>query len=241
MSKAEIHVVVQNFARSREETSVNWHLALGALVGLLVVIVPPIYYPELEIRFLAAGMLWLCLVSWRTSPRNAAGVGTVNQDGRRNVADEQRRENPFAALGFNTLCTLCAVFVLAEVLGGEHMGIAATLKSWLQTTGAPVWAVATVSYLGTLFTEAASWANAASGMVHSLDPSQRSAMALGAGICAGSSSLITAASAGVLLLHQTARYPRGQVTFASYLWFGLSASLLMLVYYSVVLSLVFRR
>lgn len=220
LPKAEVNVVVQNFVRARHETSINWRLALGALFGLLVVIVPPIYYPAFELRFVATGMLWLCAVSWLW-----AGKGS--------------RGNPFEALGFETFCTLGAVFVLAEVLGGEHMGIATMLKSWLQATGSPVWAVAGISYLGTLFTEAASWANAASEMVHSIDPTHRSAWALGAGICAGSSSLITAASAGVLLLHQTARFSEGKVTFASYLRFGLCASALMLVYYSVVLHLIY--
>jgi Na+/H+ antiporter NhaD/arsenite permease-like protein len=222
LSRAEINVVMQNFVKARRETSINGRLVTATVFALIVVIVPAIFYPEMELRFVAVGILLLCLAA-----KLFGGKG--------------RNGNPFDALGFETLCTLASVFVLASVLGSEHLGITSTLTSWLNSTGAPAWAIAGISYFGTLFTEAASWANAAAGMVHTIDDSHRSAWALGAGICAGSSSLLTSASAGILLMHQTARYSKGRVTFSSYLRFGLGFSIVMLVYYSVVLSLLYRH
>ncbi|MBP6507668.1 MAG: hypothetical protein KA257_08900 [Opitutaceae bacterium] len=220
LEPAEISVVEQGFVKARRDLSINKKLAASAIAGLLVIIVPAIWFPHHEFVFVAAGMLFLCMANLRYAGRG---------------------HHPFDVLGFETLVTLASVFVLATVLGSAELGISAFLQGWLQSSGAPVWAIIGISYVGTLFTEAASWANAVAAMVHGIDPSHRAAWALGSGICAGSSSLITAASAGIILLRQTARYPNGQVTFASYLWFGLGFSLLMVGYYTVVLSMFFPK
>ena len=104
-----------------------------------------------------------------------------------------------------------------------------------------VWAIAVASYVGTLLTEAASWASAATPIVHSQAPTHLAAWALGSGIFAGSSSLVTAASAGIILVQETKNNPEGsKITFGSYVIFGLLFSLFMLGYYIVVLSLLFR-
>jgi hypothetical protein len=65
--------------------------------------------------------------------------------------------------------------------------------------------------------------------------SRAAAWALGAGICAGSSSLITAASAGIILAEESQRFndPDHAITFQRYLAFGLPFSLFMLLFYAV--------
>jgi len=219
LPQAEVNIVVQGFVRARKELSINAGLIIGAGISLIVVIVPAIFYPTMEFRFVGVGMLLLCLVAKLFNSRDP-------------------HINPFNALGFETLSTLAAVFILAAVLAGDHLGITGMLTSWIKTTGGATWAILGISYIGTLFTEAASWANTASTMVYSIAPSHRGAWALGAGVCAGSSSLITAASAGILLMNQTARFPepKDRVTFSSYLRFGITFSIIMLVYYTIVIS-----
>lgn len=218
----ELESILYKFDRARNALAINWKLAFSALAGLMMIIVPPVISPESELRFVAIGILCLCFGQRFFSSR------------------AEKHHNPFDALGFETLSTLAAVFVLAAVLGSPEIGITEVLKSWLVSLQAPVWAIALISYIGTLLTEAASWANAAAPMVYGIDPSHRAAWALGAGICAGSSSLVTAASAGILLMKQTEQSPEHAVTFGGYLKFGLFVSFLMLVYYSVVLTLIYR-
>jgi Na+/H+ antiporter NhaD/arsenite permease-like protein len=222
ISRPELELILHGFDQARMSHAINWPLALSALGGLLLIIVPPVFWPAQELRFVALGILCLC------TGIHFFGVKAT------------REHNPFGALGFETLATLAAVFVLAAVIGSPEMKIAATLREKLVELNAPVWAISIISYLGTLLTEAASWANAAAPIVHSVDPSHRAAWALGAGICAGSSSLVTAASAGILLMKQTERALDGQVTFGGYIKFGLGFSVLMLAYYITVFSAFYR-
>jgi Na+/H+ antiporter NhaD/arsenite permease-like protein len=222
LTTVELESFLYRFDAARRSLSINWNLSLSAFVGLLVIIVLPIIMPHTDLRFAAIGVLWLCL-------------------GQRLFGSKaQRGHNPFDALGFETLSTLAAVFVLAAVLSRPEVGIIAALQQWLANSQAPVWAIALLSYVGTLLTEAASWASAAAPSVYALDPTNRAAWALGAGICAGSSSLVTAASAGILLMKQTRQTPEHAVTFGGYLKFGLPVSAAMLVYYYVALSLLYR-
>ena len=96
------------------------------------------------------------------------------------------------------------------------------------------------SFFGTLFTEAASWASAAAPIVHKLNNSPQAAWALGAGICAGSSSLVTAASAGIILTNETKDNEKDyKITFSKYIPYGLGISALMVLYYIITLSLLF--
>lgn len=90
-----------------------------------------------------------------------------------------------------------------------------------------------------LATEAASWASAASPLIYSQAPSHLAAWALGSGIFAGSSSLVTAASAGIILTQETKNNPEeSRITFGSYVIFGILFSLFMLGYYIMILSLI---
>lgn len=130
--------------------------------------------------------------------------------------------------------------MLAAVLGSPEIGITEGAVVMAREFAGSGVGNRLISYIGTLLTQAASWANAAAPMVYGIDPSHRAAWALGAGICAGSSSLVTAASAGILLMKQTEQSPEHAVTFGGYLKFGLFVSFLMLSYYSVVLTLIYR-
>ena len=116
------------------------------------------------------------------------------------------------------------------------------VKHWLESSGMSVWSIAIASYIGTLFTEAASWASAAAPIVYASAPSHTAAWALGAGICAGSSSLLTAATAGILLTRESKSLDQNErVTFGSYVLFGLVMSMIMLIYYIGILTLLAHR
>lgn len=147
------------------------------------------------------------------------------------VAGDRRadRLHTLQSLGLDVYMTLIAVFVIANSISHSLLGMA--LQSLINETGAATWAIAISSYLGTGLTEAASWASAVAPMTHEANPSHAAAWALGAGICAGSSSLLTAASAGIILWTETRRFDGHAVTFGSYLWFGLPASLAILGFY----------
>lgn len=145
------------------------------------------------------------------------------------------------SLGYDVYLAFAAIFVLAGCF--EHSWVGEQLREQIVNTGAAPWAIAITGYLGTMFTEAASWATAASAQIYGLGAAPENieaarthaaAWALGGGICAGSSSLVTAASAGIILVEESGRFrdERHTITFRKYLPFGLVASLLMLAFYA---------
>ncbi len=140
------------------------------------------------------------------------------------------------SLGYETYTVFAAIFVLAGCV--EHSWIGQTLQALVARTGAAAWAIALAGYLGTASTEAASWATAAASAIHPLDSSHSAAWALGAGICAGSSSIITAASAGIILACESKRLEGGkhEITFRHFLPFGVAFSLFMLLFYAAILT-----
>jgi Na+/H+ antiporter NhaD/arsenite permease-like protein len=154
---------------------------------------------------------------------------------------ERRREryHSLTSLGFDVYLAFAAIFVLAGCV--SHSWIGAALYEQLIAAKAAPWVIAVTGYFGTTFTEAASWATAVSHSIQQLDPSHAAAWALGGGICAGSSSLVTAASAGIILAEESQRFndPDHAITFRRYLAFGLPFSIFMLVFYAVYFS-VFR-
>lgn len=145
------------------------------------------------------------------------------------------RLDSLQSLGLDVYMTLIAVFVIANSI--SHSVLGSVLQSLIARADAAPWAIVVSSYLGTGLTEAASWASAAAPLTHELNPSHSAAWALGAGICAGSSSLLTAASAGIILWTESRRFKGHAVTFGSYLPFGLSASFAMLVFYIAAITL----
>lgn len=149
------------------------------------------------------------------------------------------RYHTLTSLGFDVYLAFAAIFVLAGCVSNSWIG--ATLYQQLIAANAEPWVIAVTGYFGTTFTEAASWATAVSAPIQKLDPSHAAAWALGGGICAGSSSLVTAASAGIILAEESQRFkdPEHAITFRRYLAFGLPFSLFMLLFYAVYFS-VFR-
>ena len=141
------------------------------------------------------------------------------------------RYHTLTSLGFDVYLAFAAIFVLAGCV--SHSWIGATLYQQLIAAKAAPWVIAVTGYFGTTFTEAASWATAVSHSIQQLDPSHAAAWALGGGICAGSSSLVTAASAGIILAEESNRFndPEHAITFKRYLAFGLPFSLFMLLFY----------
>lgn len=140
------------------------------------------------------------------------------------------------SLGYEAYTVFAAIFVLAGCV--EHSWIGHTLHEFVARTDAATWAIVLTGFLGTTSTEAASWATAAASAIHPLDASRSAAWALGAGICAGSSSIITAASAGIILASESQRFKSSghEITFRTYLPFGIAFSLFMLLFYIVVLT-----
>lgn len=195
---------------------------LGVLVivtfgvtALLIAVLGPLFLPLYEVPLSALGII-------------VALLGTPNT----------KRTKTLYALGIETYFTLISIFVLAQVFGHSSIGIGKLIEGFLQTNTSSIYPVLALSYLGTLSTEAASWATATSPLVFNLFPTHLGAWALGAGIAAGSSSLITAASAGIILAHQTSTYEKdSRVDFATYIKFGLPFSLFMLLFYAIILPL----
>jgi len=146
------------------------------------------------------------------------------------------------SLGFDVYLAFAAIFVLAECVGNSWIGD--ILQALIRSTATPgqeaqVWAICLTGYLGTMSTEAASWATLASPKIYLAASSHSAAWALGGGICAGSSSLVTAASAGVILAEESGRFKEQHaITFRSYLPFGIGFSLFMLAFYSIYFTLV---
>lgn len=142
------------------------------------------------------------------------------------------RYHSLTSLGFDVYLAFAAIFVLAGCV--SHSWIGATLYQQLIAAKAAPWVIAVTGYFGTTFTEAASWATAVSHSIQQLDPGHAAAWALGGGICAGSSSLVTAASAGIILAEESQRFndPEHAITFRRYLAFGVPFSLFMLIFYA---------
>jgi len=151
---------------------------------------------------------------------------------------KKSRYHTLTSLGFDVYLAFAAIFVLAGCV--SHSWIGNTLYQQLISAKAAPWVIAVTGYFGTTFTEAASWATAVSQSIHQLDPSHAAAWALGGGICAGSSSLVTAASAGIILAEESQRFndPDHAINFRRYLAFGLPFSLFMLVFYSLYFTFV---
>jgi Na+/H+ antiporter NhaD/arsenite permease-like protein len=150
---------------------------------------------------------------------------------------KSERYHSLTSLGFDVYLAFAAIFVLAGCV--SHSWIGAMLYQQLIAAKAAPWIIAVTGYFGTTFTEAASWATAVSHSIQQLDSSHAAAWALGGGICAGSSSLVTAASAGIILAEESQRFndPEHAITFRRYLAFGLPFSLFMLIFYAVYFSI----
>ncbi len=217
-TKFETAFAMIQFRNSLRDMSLDLRLVRVGLLGLVIAIIGPLFFLKYELAFSAFAIILSVLGDY-----------------------SEHRSEALLALGIETYATLASIFVLAQVLAHSSIGIGNSIQHWLSQSGMSVWAIAVASYVGTLLTEAASWASAATPIVHSQAPTHLAAWALGSGIFAGSSSLVTAASAGIILVQETKNNPEGsRITFGSYVIFGLLFSLFMLGYYIVALSLLLR-
>ncbi|MBI3677537.1 MAG: hypothetical protein HY243_13070 [Proteobacteria bacterium] len=139
------------------------------------------------------------------------------------------RATTLRALGLDAYLTMASLFVIAHSISSSMLGSA--LQNFITAHHDSMTAVAIASYLGTLLTGAASWASVAAPLVHSVNGSHSAAWALGGGICAGSSAVLTAASAGIVLWAESGRRRGFEVTFSSYFAFGIVTSVAMLLFY----------
>lgn len=204
-----------DWKRAKADLSIDRRLLTIGLTLLALFISLHVLFPRLAITIGAATILTAVLLERRT-----------------------QRFHTLTSLGFDVYLAFAAIFILAGCVSQSWIGH--VLYAQLIAANAAPWVIATTGYLGTMFTEAASWATAVSQPIHGLDPSHAAAWALGGGICAGSSSLVTAASAGIILAEESGRFndPEHAITFKRYLAFGVPFSLFMLAFYSVYFSIV---
>jgi len=191
-------------------------------------------------RLLTTGIVLLAffIIFHVTFTKLAIAVGAVTIVTAVLLERKSERYHTLTSLGFDVYLAFAAIFVLAGCV--SHSWIGHTLYQQLIAAHAAPWVIAVTGYFGTTFTEAASWATAVSLPIQQLDPSHAAAWALGGGICAGSSSLVTAASAGIILAEESQRFndPEHAINFRRYLAFGLPFSLFMLIFYSIYFTLV---
>jgi Na+/H+ antiporter NhaD/arsenite permease-like protein len=191
-------------------------------------------------RLLSIGLILLAffIILHVTFTALAIAIGAITIVTAVLLERRSERYHALVSLGFDVYLAFAAIFVLAECV--SHSWIGHTLYQQLIAAKAAPWVIAVTGYFGTTFTEAASWATAVSHSIQQLDASHAAAWALGGGICAGSSSLVTAASAGIILAEESQRFndPEHAITFRRYLAFGLPFSFFMLVFYSIYFTIV---
>ncbi len=184
------------------------------------------------------GSLIFFIVLQLIFPRLDIAIGAITIVAAVLLERKSERYHTLTSLGFDVYLAFAAIFVLAGCVSNSWIGV--QLHQQLLAAKAAPWGIAVTGYFGTTFTEAASWATAVSQSIFQLDPSHAAAWALGGGICAGSSSLVTAASAGIILAEESQRFkdPEHAITFRRYLAFGLPFSLFMLAFYSIYFTFV---
>lgn len=203
-----------DWKKAKADLAIDHRLLMIGLGSLVFFIVLHVIFPKLAIPIGAFTIITAVLLERRKA-----------------------RFHTLTSLGFDVYLAFAAIFVLAGCV--SHSWIGKTLYEQLIAANAAPWVIAVTGYFGTTFTEAASWATAVSHSIQQLDQSHAAAWALGGGICAGSSSLVTAASAGIILAEESQRFndPDHAITFSRYLAFGLPFSLFMLVFYAVYFSI----
>lgn len=194
----------------------------------------------IDTRLLVIGMVLLVffIVLHVIFTKLAIAIGAITIVTAVLLERKKHRYQTLTSLGFDVYLAFAAIFVLAGCV--SHSWIGATLYHQLIAAKAAPWVIAVTGYFGTTFTEAASWATAVSQSIQQLDSSHAAAWALGGGICAGSSSLVTAASAGIILAEESQRFndPEHAINFKRYLAFGLPFSLFMLGFYALYFTFV---
>jgi Na+/H+ antiporter NhaD/arsenite permease-like protein len=203
--------------KAQADLAIDYRLLSVGIFTIAAFIALHVIFPKYEIAFGAGAILFAVLME---RPRD--------------------RFHTLKSLGFDVYLAFAAIFILAGCVSNSWIGM--VLNDMIRSGGGKPWMIAITGYFGTTFTEAASWATAVSADIHSASSSHAAAWALGGGICAGSSSLVTAASAGIILAEESERFrdPEHVITFRRYLPFGLAFSIFMLVFYATYFSYVGR-
>lgn len=211
----EVAQTAADWKKAKSDLAIDRRLLTIGLVTLVFFIVLHVTFPTLAIAIGAIAIVVAVLLERRKD-----------------------RYHTLTSLGFEVYLTFAAIFVLAACV--SHSWIGQTLNQQLMAAKAAPWGIAVTGYFGTTFTEAASWATAVSSSIFNMDHTHAAAWALGGGICAGSSSLVTAASAGIILAEESQRFndPEHAITFRRYLAFGLPFSFFMLAFYSLYFTFV---
>jgi Na+/H+ antiporter NhaD/arsenite permease-like protein len=149
------------------------------------------------------------------------------------------RYTTLTSLGLEVYLTFAAIFIIAACIKNSWAGY--SLQQLIEQMHFAPWVISVTAGFGTLFTEAGSWVNAVAEDIAAGDSGHRTAWALGAGICAGSSSILTAASAGIILWEQSGRFKEHAISFRAYIPFGLSFALFMLVFYGIYFTFFFAK
>jgi Na+/H+ antiporter NhaD/arsenite permease-like protein len=161
-------------------------------------------------------------------PKDALVVGCLVLAGLVLLTREERRLDAYTSLGLEAIVVILSLFIVAASV--EATPAVQALRHWLETHRG-VGPIETVAYLLTTGISADGSAATLVRVVHdSNQGTMFSAWQLACGICAGSSTLLTAASAGPII-NSVSRSAGHELTFKAYSRFGLPFSALMMGLY----------
>jgi Na+/H+ antiporter NhaD/arsenite permease-like protein len=161
-------------------------------------------------------------------PRHSLVVGAAVLAAQILFTPDEQRLAAYTTLGLDAIIVICSLFVIAGAVETTPLVhyLAEHLKDH-QANGA----IEITAYFLTSGISADGAAATLAPLVHNLSGgSMLSAWQLACGICAGSSTLLIAASAGPII-NSVSRNSGHELTFRDYMRFGLPFSLLMMVFY----------
>lgn len=140
----------------------------------------------------------------------------------------EKHVEAYTALGLEAIIVIVSLFIVASAV--EHTPVVHYLAEYLKSNQRGG-AIEFVAYLLTTGISADGSAATLAPVVHRISAgSFSSAWALASGICAGSSTLLTAASAGAII-NAVSRRAGCELTFRTYSAFGVPFSIVMMVLY----------
>lgn len=161
-------------------------------------------------------------------PRHSLVTGAAVLAGQILLMPNDRRLDAYTTLGLEAIIVICSLFVLAGAV--EHTPLVHQLAEHLRNHNGNG-SIEITAYLLTAGISADGAAATLAPLVHTLSGgSMLSAWQLACGICAGSSTLLIAASAGPII-NSVSRNAGHELTFREYMKFGLPFSLLMMILY----------
>ena len=178
--------------------------------------------------FLGIAALVIFITAQFAFPKHSLVVGAAVLAGQILLMPDDRRLTAYTTLGLEAIIVICSLFVIAAAV--ETTPLVQDLSAHLKANQANG-AIEITAYLLTTGISADGAAATLAPLVHNLSGgSMLSAWQLACGICAGSSTLLIAASAGPIL-NSVSRDSGNELTFRQYMRFGLPFSLLMMAFY----------